>query len=79
MSFIAEGGIELLALEEQLSITEETIGLLKESTITMEDLMEAGLLTGAAVEQSKALLYETELSLASLKIKYTIRKIQFVC
>ncbi len=56
----------LLALDEQLKITLETIELLKESAETMEALMEAGNLTAAAVEQSNALLYSTQVTVPDL-------------
>lgn len=64
---IATSYYSLLALDEQLKITKETIGLLGESTSTMQALKEAGLLTGAAVEQSKALLYGTKASVPDLE------------
>lgn len=67
ISNIATTYYSLLALDEQLKITKETIELLKESTSTMEALKEAGLLTGAAVEQSKALLYGTQVSIPDLE------------
>ena len=54
---IATTYYSLLALDEQLKITKETIGLLKESTATMTDMMQAGLLNRAGVKQSEALLY----------------------
>lgn len=57
----------LLALDEQLMITKETIGLLKESCTTMEDLKEAGKLNSAAIEQSKALLYNTQVSVPDIE------------
>jgi len=67
ISNIATTYYSLLAMDEQLRITKETIELLKESTSTMEALKEAGMLTGAAVEQSKALLYGTQVSLPDLE------------
>ncbi|MCD8261875.1 MAG: TolC family protein [Bacteroides sp.] len=63
---IATGYYTLLALDEQLKITLETIVLLKESSETMEALKDAGMLTGAAVEQSNALLYSTEVTVPDL-------------
>jgi len=67
ISNIATSYYSLLALDEQLKITKETIELLKESAATMEALKEAGMLTGAAVEQSRALLYGTQASVPDLE------------
>ncbi len=64
---IATTYYSLLALDEQLKITKETIGLLKESTATMTDMMQAGLLNRAGVKQSEALLYNTQVSVPSLE------------
>ncbi len=57
----------LLAMDEQLRITRETVGLLKESATTMEALKEAGMLNAAAVEQSKALMYGTQTTIPDLE------------
>ncbi|MBS2100553.1 efflux transporter outer membrane subunit [Carboxylicivirga linearis] len=57
----------LTALDEQLRITEETIKLLSENAVAMQALKEAGMQNGAAVEQSNALLYSTQLSVPELK------------
>lgn len=67
ISNIAISYYSLLALDEQLKVTKETILLLNESAKTMEALKEAGMLTGAAVEQSKALLYGTQVSVPALE------------
>ncbi|MDR2119228.1 MAG: efflux transporter outer membrane subunit [Tannerellaceae bacterium] len=67
VSNIATSYYTLMALDEQLRITRETVRLLEESASTMESLMQAGLLNGAAVEQSKALLYSTQISLPELE------------
>lgn len=67
VSNIATSYYSLLALDEQLKVTNETIELLKESTSTMESLKEAGQLTGASVEQSRALLYSTLVSVPALQ------------
>jgi NodT family efflux transporter outer membrane factor (OMF) lipoprotein len=64
---IANSYYSLLALDEQLRITQETILLLKESALTMQALMDAGMLNGAAVQQSKALLYNTQISIPGLE------------
>ena len=66
---IATSYFSLLALDEQLKITEETVVLLYKSAETIQALKEAGLQNGAAVEQSKALLYATQVSIPSLKIQ----------
>jgi len=63
---IANTYYTLLALDEQLRITQETIRLLEESAATMQALMDAGLLNAAAVLQSKALLYSTRISVPGL-------------
>ena len=69
ISNIATSYYSLMALDEQLRVTKETVNLLKESSETMEALKEAGMLNGAAVEQSKGLLYGTQVSIPSLEIQ----------
>ena len=64
---IANAYYSLLALDEQLRVTKETIGLLKESTATIQALKDAGMLNQAAVEQSKALLYGTQVSVPAIE------------
>lgn len=64
----------LLSLDEQLVITKEMIVLLEKSTETMQAMMNAGLLNAAAVEQSKALLYSTEVSVPTLE--YNIQQLE---
>lgn len=64
---IATTYYSLLALDEQLRITVETVSLLEESTATIEALKEAGEQNGAAVEQSKALLYSTMVTIPNLE------------
>jgi multidrug efflux system outer membrane protein len=59
---IAHTYYNLQALDRQLQITKETIGLLLESAETMAALKEAGQQNAAAVEQSNALLFDTQLS-----------------
>lgn len=71
---IATSYYTLLAYDKQLAITEETIKLLGESAETMQLLKDAGQVTGAAVEQSKALLYSTQVSIPTLKMQ--IQKIE---
>jgi outer membrane protein, multidrug efflux system len=64
---IAKAYYALMALDEQLRITKETAELLKTSTATMEALKDAGTVNGAAVEQSKALLYSSQLVIPVLE------------
>ncbi len=64
---IANAYYNLLALDKQLNITKETIVLLRESTETIIALKDAGQQNASSVEQSKALLYSTELSVPSLE------------
>jgi len=69
VSNIATTYYTLLALDEQLKITKETVELLKESTATMDAMMQAGLLNRAGVKQSEALLYGTQVSIPSIEIQ----------
>ncbi len=69
ISNIATSYYSLMALDEQLRVTKETVELLRQSSETMEALKEAGMLNGAAVEQSKGLLYGTAVSIPSLEIQ----------
>lgn len=64
---IANYYYSLLALDEQLRITRETLKLLQESSETMQAMMEAGMLNGAAVQQSLGLQYATEASIPDLE------------
>lgn len=64
---IAKGYYNLIAFDEQLQITQQTILLLQKSAETMAQLKEAGQQTEAAVEQSNALLYNTQLSVPQLE------------
>ncbi|MDR1881514.1 MAG: TolC family protein [Prevotella sp.] len=66
---IATSYYSLLALDEQLKITQETIDLLKESAETIEAMMQAGLpgVNRAGVKQSEALLYNTLVSVPDLQ------------
>ncbi len=67
ISNIATTYYSLLALDEQLRVTKENITLLDETTTTMAALRDAGNLTSASVEQSKALLYSTKVSVPDLE------------
>lgn len=67
ISNIATTYYSLLALDEQLKVTKEMIVLLGESTETMQAMMDAGMLNGASVKQSEALLYGTEVTIPDLE------------
>ena len=71
---IATSYYSLLALDEQLEVTESIISILKESEQTMQSMKDAGMLNQAAVEQSRSLLFRTQASIFDLKIQ--IRKIE---
>jgi len=67
ISNIANTYYSLLALDEQLQVTNEMIGLMEENLITTEALKDAGLANGAAVEQTKAALYNVKTSVPDLE------------
>ncbi|MBD8348074.1 MULTISPECIES: efflux transporter outer membrane subunit [unclassified Dysgonomonas] len=69
ISNIATSYYSLMALDEQLRVTKETVELLRQSSETMQALKDAGMLNGAAVEQSKGLMYGTAVSIPSLEIQ----------
>jgi multidrug efflux system outer membrane protein len=64
---IANKYYNLQTLDRQLQITKETVILLQESAETIAALKEAGQQNAAAVEQSNALLYSTQLSVPALE------------
>lgn len=64
---IAKAYYSLLAYDENLRITRKTVATLQKSAETMQSLMTAGQQNAAAVEQSKALLYSTQLSIPALE------------
>lgn len=64
---IAKAYYSLLAYDENLRITKQTVITLQKSAETMQSLMTAGQQNAAAVEQSKALLYSTQLSIPTLE------------
>lgn len=76
ISNIATTYYSLMALDEQLRVTQEMVEILKESTQTMQDMMDAGYggINAAAVEQSKGLLYGTQISIPTLE--YNIRELE---
>lgn len=57
---------QLLAYDEQLRITNETIRLRKEQVETIKALKEAAITTGADVAQSEAALYEAQIYVPDL-------------
>lgn len=67
VSGIATMYYNLLALDEQLKASNEAIELLKETVSTMEAMKDAGMMNGAAVEQTKAALYNTQVSIPNLE------------
>lgn len=67
ISNIANTYYALLALDEQLKVTNEMVNLMEENLITTEALKEAGLTNGAAVEQTRATLYSTKTSIPDLE------------
>lgn len=64
---IASAYFALIALDEQLTVSKQTVALLEKSSQSMESMKDAGMLTAAAVESSKALLYSTQLSIPVLE------------
>ncbi len=64
---IATSYYSLLALDEQLAITRQTVSLLEENLSTMEYLKDAGQQNGAGVEQSRALLFRTQVTIPALE------------
>jgi NodT family efflux transporter outer membrane factor (OMF) lipoprotein len=71
---IAKAYYTLLAYDEQLAITRKNIVSLQKSAETMQSLMTAGQQNAAAVEQSKALLYNTQLSVPTLETQIRMQE-----
>jgi len=67
LASIAADYYKLLALDKEVEVTGETIELLTRSAQTMAALKQAGSQTEAAVEETDATLYGTQLSLLSLQ------------
>ncbi len=67
ISNIANIYYSLLALDEQLKVTNNMILLMGENLMTTEALKEAGMATGAAVEQTKAALFNIQASIPDLE------------
>ncbi|WP_316811097.1 efflux transporter outer membrane subunit [Pedobacter heparinus] len=64
---IANGYYNLLALDKQLAITDQTIRIRKADVETMKSLKEGAVVNGAAVVQSEANLYAAQVTLPDLK------------
>jgi NodT family efflux transporter outer membrane factor (OMF) lipoprotein len=64
---IANNYYTLLALDKQLSITEETIKVRTKDVETMKELKQGAVVNGAAVVQSEANLYAAQVTLPDLK------------
>ena len=67
ISNIATTYYTLLSLDEQLAVTKETIALLEENVTTMQALFDAGNTNSAGLEQTKAMLYSTQVSVPALE------------
>lgn len=67
ISNMANTYYSLMALDEQLRVTNDMIGLMQENLKTTEALKEAGMANGAAVEQTRAALYNTRASVPDLE------------
>lgn len=67
ISSLANSYYSLLALDEQLRVTKDMIRLMEENLQTTEALKKAGMANGAAVEQTKATLYNTRSSIPDLE------------
>jgi len=64
---IANTYYNLLALDKQLSITEQTVGIRQRDVETMKALKEGAVVNGAAVVQSEANLYAAQVTIPDLK------------
>ncbi len=69
ISNIATSYYTLIALDEQLSITSHTANVLKNNVEALKEMKEAFLVTAAAVEQGKTLLYTTEAKIPDLEMQ----------
>lgn len=67
VSNMANTYYSLLALDEQLKVTNDMIVLMEENLETMEALKEAGMANGAAVEQTRAALSSAKTSIPDLE------------
>jgi len=67
ISDVATAYYTLLAYDKKLNITEKTLELRKEDVVTMKLLKDNDVVNGAAVVQSEASRYSTEVSIPDLK------------
>lgn len=67
ISSIVNSYYTLLALDKQLEITKEIIYLMEKNLESVQEMKKAGLVNGAAVEQTKAVLYETMSTLPEIE------------
>lgn len=67
ISNMANTYYSLLALDEQLKVTKDMIALMDDNLVTTEALKEAGMATGAAVEQTRAALSSAKTSIPDLE------------
>ncbi|NDV97406.1 efflux transporter outer membrane subunit [Dysgonomonas sp. 521] len=67
ISSMANTYYSLLALDEQLKVTKEMISLMEESLVTTQALKDGGMVTGAAVEQTRATLASTIATIPDLE------------
>ncbi|WP_298649854.1 TolC family protein [uncultured Proteiniphilum sp.] len=74
IAHMADSYYALLALDEQLAITNETVVLLEKSVATMEALKEAGRQNAAAIEQSRVLLLKTKMN--AIDTENSIRQLE---
>jgi outer membrane protein, multidrug efflux system len=65
---IANSYYQLLAYDQQLRITEQTVALRREEVATMQTLKESDVVTGAAVVQSQANRYSAEVTIPDIKM-----------
>jgi len=67
ISNMANTYYSLLALDEQMRVTNEMISLMEDNLETMEALKEAGMATGAAVEQTRAAMASAKTSIPEME------------
>lgn len=67
LSNIANTYYALMAMDQQLLVTQEMLGLMEENLQTTRMLKEAGQANGAAVEQTKAALHSVKVSIPELE------------
>lgn len=67
VSNLANTYYSLLALDEQLKVTQEMITIMEDNLETTEALLQSGMATGAAVEQTRAALASAKTSVPDLQ------------